>query len=396
MMSAVDLAWYEAMIWSTRLRHRGVLAHQETPPLLGNAGPAHAVDVLVGRREEARRALLVDPAGEDHAAAGRVRARRARLVAGAAAVALGDVHEARLAAHRDLEVPDEPLDLVHLGVGEQADVGVLARPRPSSGSGCRPRSRASGRSCRSWPCGRRSRARARPGRLRTPRPPSAAPPRCRRSRRRRPASRRLICTLRISSGCCRATRRTAAFDQRPRLARGGDRVDRDPRHLLADVRHVEQVAVQTRALAPPSGTSARASAGCTPRPRREFSPSSRMSFWISVLAGVGAHEPVVAGDDDARAAWRPRPRPRRRPRSWRCWCRSGRRRRRCGCRCRRGLAVAHACTSIRRASSARQRHDHLVELQLLRRQPEGEPDELREVDDRHAEVRCRNVWLIRS
>ena len=35
---------------------------------------------------------------------------------------------------------------------------------------------------------------------------------------------------------------------------------------------------------------------------------------------------------------------------------------------------------------ARQRHHHLVELQLLRRQPEGEAEELREVDDRNTEL----------
>ncbi len=38
----------------------------------------------------------------------------------------------------------------------QPDVRVLRQPRPSSASGCRPRSRGSGTSCRSSPCARRS------------------------------------------------------------------------------------------------------------------------------------------------------------------------------------------------------------------------------------------------
>src|SRR5512145_372024 len=82
------------------------------PPLLGEARAADAAHVLELRREDARRPLAVDPPGEHHPSVRREDPRRAGLVAGAAAVAPGDVHVAGLAADLDLKVADVALDRV--------------------------------------------------------------------------------------------------------------------------------------------------------------------------------------------------------------------------------------------------------------------------------------------
>src|SRR5512143_4294675 len=95
------------------------------PPLLGEAGAADAAGVLELRREDPGRPLAVDPPREDHPPLRREDPRRAGLVAGAAAVAPGDVHVAGFVADLDLEVADVALDRVELRPRHQPDARVL-------------------------------------------------------------------------------------------------------------------------------------------------------------------------------------------------------------------------------------------------------------------------------